>query len=113
MCGEFYGIFDYILELEPELIKLLNPAYQYTEREITKGVLEQFERFRTALFLKYTAFNQGIKDVFESQALLPDYYFNKIVDERLIKAWNRSTYPSTSIDYLLPLRSIKNYIHLN
>ena len=104
MHGEFYGIFDYILELEPELIKIFNSDYQYTKRKITSDS-EQFERFRIAALLKTIAFNQGIRDLFESQALLSEYYFDEVADERLIKALERNKFLSSdSIDYLLPLK---------
>lgn len=104
MHGEFYGIFDFILELEPELVKILNPAYPYTGRKLTAMKNEEQENaFKTSVFLKNTVMNMGIKDLLESQALLSEYYYDDIADERLLKALEKKEFSSNQVDYLFPL----------
>lgn len=109
MHGEFYGIFDFILELEPELVKILNPAYPYTGRKLTAMEnKKQKKAFKTSVFLKNTAMNMGIKDLLESQALLAEYYYDDIADERLLKALEKKEFSSNQADYLFPLIFYRN-----
>lgn len=109
MHGEFYGIFDFILELEPELVKILNPAYPYTGRKLTAMEnKKQKKAFKTSVFLKNTAMNMGIKDLLESQALLAEYYYDDIADERLLRALERKAFSSNQADYLFPLIFYRN-----
>lgn len=104
MHGEFYGIFDFILELEPELVKILNPAYPYTGRKLTAMKNEeQKNAFKTSVLLKNTVMKMGIKDLLESQALLSEYYYDDIADERLLKALEKKEFSSNQVDYLFPL----------
>lgn len=104
MHGEFYGIFDFILELEPELVKILDPAYPYTGRKLTSMKNEeQKNAFKISVFLKNTVMNMGIKDLLESQALLSEYYYDDIADERLLKALEKKEFSSNQVDYLFPL----------
>lgn len=109
MHGEFYGIFDFILELEPELVKILNPAYPYTGRKLTAMEnKKQKKAFKTSVFLKNTAMNMGIKDLLESQALLAEYYYDDIADERLLRALEKKEFSSNQADYLFPLIFYRN-----
>lgn len=94
MHEKFYGMFDFLLELEPVLIKLLDSNYNY-DRKI------DFSNFTNR-----TISGLRLKAIFESQALLTEYYFDNVADERLIKALDSNISPEHS-DYLLPLKLYK------
>lgn len=100
---EFYGIYDFMLELEPELIKMLHPGYGYRGRKIIITGSEEKSGgnyFDPGFGMpKLNALN----DVLESQALLAEYYFDETADERLLKALSKEKIPSWQSDYLYPL----------
>lgn len=107
MKGEFYGIIDFVLELEPELIQLLDQSYDYNGRKFFDNQ-EQLKKIQLAATL--TSFNMGgvLKSIFESQALLSEYFFDAVADERLEKALNEHNISPRHRNYLFPLILYKN-----
>ncbi len=106
---EGLGLFDYFFEQDQEFKKLYNiKSDSYENIEYSDQSLDQLNYgIFTTIFT-----NLSMTSVIESEALLTEYHFDDVADERLLKLLGTKSTTVRTADYLFPLvvyRDIHNF----